>query len=84
MLAVLDRGAGKELVRGMLHGNCVSGLYSLHWLQGEVFALKFRFDNSYPFGAPIVTFVVDNKYQAPLHPVSTPVARRINAICLIW
>ena len=38
-------------------------------VKGEVFALKFRFDNSYPFGAPIVTFVVDDKFQAPLHPV---------------
>ncbi|KZV74753.1 UBC-like protein [Peniophora sp. CONT] len=36
--------------------------------EGEVFALKFRFDNSYPFGAPIVTFVVDDKFQSPLHP----------------
>ncbi|OBZ79964.1 putative ubiquitin-conjugating enzyme E2 W [Grifola frondosa] len=36
--------------------------------QCEVFALKFRFDNQYPISSPAVQFVVDNKYQAPIHP----------------
>lgn len=31
--------------------------------------LKFRFDNQYPIVSPTVTFVVDNEFQAPLHPV---------------
>ncbi|KAI0314257.1 UBC-like protein [Amylostereum chailletii] len=36
--------------------------------KGEVFALMFRFDNSYPFSAPAVTFVADNYYKPPVHP----------------
>ncbi|KAI0932826.1 hypothetical protein AcW1_000160 [Taiwanofungus camphoratus] len=35
---------------------------------GEVFALMFRFDNQYPISSPAVQFVVDDKYQAPVHP----------------
>jgi len=35
---------------------------------GEVFALKFRFDNSYPISSPAVQFVVDDGYKAPVHP----------------
>lgn len=38
-------------------------------LQGEVFALRFRFDSTYPIVAPSVTFVVDEQYTAPVHPV---------------
>ncbi|TDL28953.1 UBC-like protein [Rickenella mellea] len=34
----------------------------------EKFALKFRFDPQYPISSPAVQFVVDEKYQAPLHP----------------
>ena len=37
--------------------------------QGEKFALKFRFESGYPITSPAVQFVVDDKYQAPLHPV---------------
>ena len=37
--------------------------------QDEVFALCFRFDPTYPIQAPAVTFVVDDKYSAPVHPV---------------
>lgn len=37
--------------------------------QGEVFALKFRFDGQYPIQPPAVQFVVDDKYQSPVHPV---------------
>lgn len=42
--------------------------------QSERFALKFRFDGSYPFSAPAVQFVSDNKWKPPIHPVrlSTP------------
>ncbi|GBE78648.1 UBC-like protein [Sparassis latifolia] len=36
--------------------------------EGEVFALKFRFDSSYPISSPAVQFVVDEKFQAPVHP----------------
>ncbi|KAJ3520495.1 hypothetical protein NM688_g9154 [Phlebia brevispora] len=36
--------------------------------QGEVFALRFRFDSTYPIVAPSVTFVVDDQYTAPIHP----------------
>ncbi|KAH9947407.1 UBC-like protein [Amylocystis lapponica] len=36
--------------------------------QGEKFALKFRFDNQYPISSPAVQFVVDDQYQAPMHP----------------
>ncbi|TCD67458.1 hypothetical protein EIP91_012375 [Steccherinum ochraceum] len=36
--------------------------------QGEVFALKFRFDSQYPISAPAVQFVVDDYYKAPVHP----------------
>ncbi|OCH85351.1 UBC-like protein [Obba rivulosa] len=35
---------------------------------GELFALKFRFDGQYPIQPPAVQFVVDEKYQAPVHP----------------
>ena len=45
---------------------------SLCWIQGEVFALHFRFDSSYPITPPAVTFVVDDRYQAPVHPVRPP------------
>ena len=38
-------------------------------MQGEKFALKFRFDNQYPISAPAVQFVVDDRYTAPIHPV---------------
>ena len=31
--------------------------------------LKFRFDSQYPIASPSVTFVVNQDYQAPLHPV---------------
>ncbi|THH09427.1 hypothetical protein EW145_g2039 [Phellinidium pouzarii] len=34
----------------------------------ETFLLKFRFDNQYPISSPSVTFVVDEHFQAPLHP----------------
>lgn len=44
-------------------------LRSLTILQGEVFALRFRFDSTYPIVAPSVTFVVDDQYAAPVHPV---------------
>lgn len=37
--------------------------------QGEVFALKFRFDNAYPISAPAVQFVNDGDYHTPVHPV---------------
>lgn len=36
--------------------------------EGEVFALKFKFDSTYPFSAPAVTFVVDKTYTPPIHP----------------
>ncbi|OSX68106.1 hypothetical protein POSPLADRAFT_1038314 [Postia placenta MAD-698-R-SB12] len=36
--------------------------------QGEVFALKFRFDSSYPISSPAVQFVVDDTWKAPVHP----------------
>ncbi|KAI0369956.1 UBC-like protein, partial [Pilatotrama ljubarskyi] len=36
--------------------------------QGEKFALMFRFDGHYPISAPAVQFVVDDTYQAPIHP----------------
>ncbi|KAI0762388.1 UBC-like protein [Fomes fomentarius] len=36
--------------------------------EGEKFALKFRFDPSYPISAPAVQFVVDDTYAAPMHP----------------
>ncbi|KAI0043876.1 UBC-like protein [Auriscalpium vulgare] len=36
--------------------------------RGERFALKFRFDNTYPFSAPAVQFVVDSQMRAPVHP----------------
>lgn len=45
-------------------------------LQGEKFALKFRFDNQYPISAPAVQFVVDSKYQAPVHPVRSSTISR--------
>ncbi|CCL99961.1 uncharacterized protein FIBRA_01986 [Fibroporia radiculosa] len=35
---------------------------------GEKFALKFRFDNSYPISSPAVQFVVDDTHKAPIHP----------------
>ncbi|KAH9836794.1 UBC-like protein [Rhodofomes roseus] len=35
---------------------------------GEVFCLRFRFDSSYPISSPAVQFVVDDKWQAPMHP----------------
>ncbi|KZT08910.1 UBC-like protein [Laetiporus sulphureus 93-53] len=35
---------------------------------GEIFALKFQFDTQYPISSPAVTFVVDDKYKAPIHP----------------
>lgn len=31
--------------------------------------IEFRFDSRYPIAAPAVTFVVNDQYQAPLHPV---------------
>ncbi|KAF9818502.1 hypothetical protein IEO21_02740 [Rhodonia placenta] len=36
--------------------------------EGEVFALKFRFDSSYPISSPAVQFVVDDTWKAPVHP----------------
>ncbi|EGN94083.1 hypothetical protein SERLA73DRAFT_144522 [Serpula lacrymans var. lacrymans S7.3] len=36
--------------------------------QGEVFKLMFRFDSQYPISSPAVQFVVDNEFQAPIHP----------------
>ncbi|PSR72674.1 hypothetical protein PHLCEN_2v11463, partial [Hermanssonia centrifuga] len=35
---------------------------------GELFALQFRFDAQYPISSPSVTFVVNDKFQAPVHP----------------
>lgn len=54
--------------------------YSFH--QGEVFCLEFRFRSDYPFHAPTVVFVVDNKYKAPVHPVSR--VSRHRKPFLIW
>lgn len=34
----------------------------------ETFALRFRFEPQYPIASPEVTFVVDDKYKAPIHP----------------
>ncbi|KAH7104528.1 UBC-like protein [Auriculariales sp. MPI-PUGE-AT-0066] len=36
--------------------------------KGETFALRFRFEPQYPIASPEVTFVVDGKFQAPIHP----------------
>ncbi|TFK47955.1 UBC-like protein [Heliocybe sulcata] len=36
--------------------------------QGEVFALKFRFEPQYPISAPAVQFMVTDKYKSPVHP----------------
>ncbi|EKM60365.1 uncharacterized protein PHACADRAFT_246228 [Phanerochaete carnosa HHB-10118-sp] len=36
--------------------------------EGEKFALRFVFDNSYPITPPAVMFVVDDENQAPIHP----------------
>jgi len=36
--------------------------------QGEVFALRFRFDPTYPIEVPEVTFVNDGTYAPPVHP----------------
>jgi ubiquitin-protein ligase len=42
-----------------------------------MFALRFQFDTSYPITPPAVTFVVDEHYKAPVHPVRFPVAVRV-------
>ncbi|KZT58467.1 UBC-like protein [Calocera cornea HHB12733] len=36
--------------------------------EGEKFCLRFRFSPSYPIESPEVTFVVDDKWAAPVHP----------------
>lgn len=47
----------------------VVGSGSVCVIQDEKFALRFIFDNSYPITPPAVMFVVDDEYQAPVHPV---------------
>lgn len=37
--------------------------------QGEKFLLMFRFEDDYPISSPAVQFVVNQEYQAPIHPV---------------
>jgi ubiquitin-conjugating enzyme E2 W len=39
----------------------------------QVFAVQFRFTPQYPIASPEVTFVVDDTYKPPLHPVSPSV-----------
>lgn len=46
-----------------------TGAYFLITSQGEVFALQFIFENTYPISPPSVTFVVNDKFQSPEHPV---------------
>lgn len=71
----LYRGLGRYNIRGTSHldasdvGSCSSKRLIDEYIQGEVFALMFRFDNQYPISSPAVQFVVDDKYQAPVHPV---------------
>ncbi|EUC65495.1 ubiquitin-conjugating enzyme E2 W [Rhizoctonia solani AG-3 Rhs1AP] len=36
--------------------------------QGEVFALRFTFTDRYPMESPEVVFMVNEEYQAPIHP----------------
>ncbi|KZO99735.1 UBC-like protein [Calocera viscosa TUFC12733] len=36
--------------------------------EGEKFCLRFRFPGNYPIESPEVTFVVDEKWGAPVHP----------------
>ncbi|KAF8320611.1 UBC-like protein [Cantharellus anzutake] len=36
--------------------------------KGEVFALRFTFGPRYPIESPEVVFVVNDTYQAPIHP----------------
>ncbi|KAG9119612.1 hypothetical protein FRC07_005293 [Ceratobasidium sp. 392] len=41
---------------------------SVYQKQGEVFALRFTFTDRYPMESPEVVFVVNEEFQAPLHP----------------
>ncbi|KAF8679686.1 Ubiquitin-conjugating enzyme E2 [Rhizoctonia solani] len=36
--------------------------------QGEIFVLRFTFTDRYPMESPEVVFVVNEEYQAPIHP----------------
>ncbi|KAL7423426.1 hypothetical protein Q5752_001006 [Cryptotrichosporon argae] len=36
--------------------------------RGETFALRIRFGERYPIESPVVTFIVDDMYQPPVHP----------------
>ncbi|CUA73737.1 ubiquitin-conjugating enzyme E2 W [Rhizoctonia solani] len=36
--------------------------------QGEVFVLRFTFTDRYPMESPEVVFLVNEEYQAPIHP----------------
>ncbi|KAI0035250.1 UBC-like protein [Vararia minispora EC-137] len=84
MSSVYMRRLGKELmdiqcdglpegVRLLSADNMQSWFFTIQVLgqslyEGEVFALEFRFDNSYPFSAPAVLFVKDRTYAPPIHP----------------
>ncbi|KAJ3482989.1 hypothetical protein NLI96_g6601 [Meripilus lineatus] len=80
MAAVSTRRLQKELTDIKTHGTPTGTSHHIPIVptitsssqQGEVFALKFRFEPGYPISAPAVQFVVDQQYKAPLHPVSTP------------
>ena len=66
-----DRSFGGDDLQGALLLHLFAAFVSLVF-QDEVFALCFRFDPTYPIQAPAVTFVVDDKYTAPVHPVRMP------------
>jgi hypothetical protein len=60
------RGTGRERVRGM-YIRLVFLTFSDE-KQGEIFALRFTFTDRYPMESPEVVFVVNEEFQAPLHP----------------
>ena len=84
-LVPVYRGFGRILVSSALSIIIIipRDVLILSTRKGEVFALKFRFEPSYPISSPAVQFVVDNKYNAPLHPVNTS-SDHLYRCCIIY
>lgn len=74
VLDLVDRGPGRINLQGEGFCGSLVEVTPMSSPQDEVFALEFRFEGQYPISPPSVTFVINDTYQAPVHPVSHELA----------
>ncbi|ETS61913.1 hypothetical protein PaG_04023 [Moesziomyces aphidis] len=79
-MRIATKRLSKELVKGLPEGFSIikaddfqEWQFSIEVLgnslyQGDRFALRFRFSDTYPMESPEVVFMVTDGYKAPVHP----------------